>query len=232
MERLKEPRVRKIIEPLILGDSMAVDRISDDYLYTRDLGLIKEAGGGVVEPSNKIYAEVIIRYLNYTVQESLKTAMPNDDLPKYIKDGKIDVNFLLREFQIFWRENSEILLKKYKDRFYEYDEAAPHLVIQAFLQRVTNGGAHIDREMALGKNRLDICIEWKGQKYPIEIKLYRGGNMLKDSTEQQILKYMERVGANEGWVVIFDRDDEKSWDERIYIREEIANGKKITVAGC
>jgi hypothetical protein len=231
MERLKEPRVRKIIEPLILGDSMAVDRISDDYLYTRDLGLIKESGGGVVEPSNKIYAEVIIRYLNYTVQESLKTAMPNDDLPKYIKDGKIDVNFLLKEFQIFWRENSEILLKKYKDRFYEYDEAAPHLVIQAFLQRVTNGGAHIDREMALGKNRLDICIEWKGQKYPIEIKLYKGGKTLKDSTEQ-ILKYMERVGAKEGWVVVFDRDDQKSWDERIYLREEIANGKKITVAGC
>jgi len=53
MERLKEERVRNVIQPLILGDSMAVDRISDDYLYTRDLGLIREVGGGIVEPANQ-----------------------------------------------------------------------------------------------------------------------------------------------------------------------------------
>nr|AGS51755.1 hypothetical protein [uncultured bacterium contig00046] len=232
MERLKEERVRKIIEPLILGDSMAVDRISDDYLYTRDLGLIREVGGGVVEPSNKIYAEIIIRYLNYTLQENFKTAMPSADLPKYVKKGKIDVNFLLKEFQIFWRENSEILVKKYKDKFYNYDEAAPHLVIQAFLQRVVNGGGHISREMALGKNRLDICIEWQDQKYPIELKLYKGGKTTKEATEQ-ILKYMERVGSKEGWVVIFDRTPKKSWSKKLYAKEiKITGRKKVTIFGC
>jgi hypothetical protein len=232
MERLKEERVRKIIEPLILGDSMAVDRISDDYLYARDLGLIREMGGGIVEPSNKIYAEIIIRYLNYTLQENFKTAMPSADLPKYIKSGKIDVNFLLKEFQVFWRENSEILTTKYKDKFYSYNEAAPHLVIQAFLQRVVNGGGHISREMALGKNRLDICIEWQGQKYPIELKIYKGGKTAKDATEQ-ILKYMERVGSKEGWVVIFDRTPKKSWSKKLYAKEvKLANRKKVTIFGC
>ncbi|MDR3000799.1 MAG: ATP-binding protein [Fibromonadaceae bacterium] len=230
MERLKEPRVRKVIEPLILGDNMAVDRISDDYLYVKDLGLIKEVSGGMVEPSNKIYAEVIVRYLSDTLQKNFMTERPNDNLPKYIKLGKIDINFLLKEFQAFWRENSEIWIERYKKNFYQYDEAAPHLTIQAFLQRILNGGGHISREMALGKNRCDICIEWEGQKYPIELKLKDSRTI--GSVNEQILKYMASTGSDEGWVVIFDRSTDKSWDEKIYMREEIVNGKKITVVGC
>ena len=55
------------------------------------------------------------------------------------------MNLLLKGFQEFWRENSEI----WTERF-EYKEAAPHLILQAFLQRVINGGAHILREFASG----------------------------------------------------------------------------------
>jgi len=227
MERLKEDRVRKIIQPLILGDNMAVDRISDDYLYTRDLGLIREIGNGMVEPANKIYAETIIRYLNYTLQENFKTELPNDNLPKYTKAGKIDINALLKAFQEFWRENSEIWTTKYKDNFYQYDEAAPHLVIQAFLQRVLNGGGHISREMALGNKRADICIEWQGQKYPIELKIFRDAKTISDGLVQ-LSTYMERCGTESGWLIVFDRSAEKSWDEKLYIKEY----DRITVFGC
>jgi len=232
MERLKEERVRNVIQPLLLGDNLAVDRISDDYLYTRDLGLIREIGNGTVEPANKIYAEIIVRYLNYTLQENFKTEMPNNDLPKYIKTGKININTLLKDFQSFWRENSEIWTTRYKENFYQYDEAAPHLVIQAFLQRVLNGGGHISREMALGTNRADICVEWENQKYPIELKLYQGTKTERDATAQ-ILKYMDKVGSKEGWVVIFDRTPKKSWSKKLYVKEvKPAAGKKITIFGC
>jgi len=231
MERLKEPRIGRVIEQLILGDGMAVDRMSDDYLYTRDLGLIKEVGNGLVEPGNQIYAEIIIRALNYNLQENLYIKRPDDSLPKYITNGKIDVKYLLKEFQRFWRENSEIWTQRYSENFYRYDEAAPHLVLQAFLQRVINGGATIYREMALGKDRADISIEWEGQKYPIELKIYKNANT-KEEVIPQIMKYMEKMGSDDGWVVIFDRNTDKSWDEKLYITEEIVNNKKITILGC
>ena len=230
MERLKESRVRKIIEPLILGGAIP-ERITDDYLYVRDLGLIKEGPKGLVEPGNLIYAEIITRLLNFGVQETLKVEKPDDELPKYIKDGKIDITFLLTEFQAFWRENSEIWIKRYEENLYQYVEAAPHLVLQAFLQRVINGGGIIYREMALGKDRADICIDWQGQRYPIELKMYRNAKTEEEAV-QQILKYMEKVGSNNGWVVIFDRNTGTTWDEKIYIKEKNVNGKKIMIAGC
>jgi hypothetical protein len=230
MERLKEDRIRRVIQPLILGEDI-INKASDDYLYTRDLGLIKESGGGLVEPANQIYAEIIIRMLSYSLQENLKFERPDDNLPKYIVAGEIDINALLREFQGFWRENSEIWTKRYKENFYQYDEAAPHLVIQAFLQRVINGGGQITREMALGTKRADICIEWENQKYPIELKILRD-EKTKSKDLSQISSYIDKCGTKAGWLVVFDRDTWKSWDEKLYFEEIEETGKKITVFGC
>jgi hypothetical protein len=43
---------------------------------------------------------------------------------------------------------------------------------------------------------------------------------------------MDKVGSNQGWLVIFDRNTEKPWEEKVYMREENVNGKRIVVAGC
>jgi len=225
MERLRENRVRTVIQPLILGEE--ADRTTDNYLYAKDLGLIRDFNGKV-EPANPIYAEVIIRTITCTAQEAIKNSKPNSDLPKYVIDGKININNLLKDFQSFWRENSEIIWDElYEEGLREYKEASPHLVLQAFLQRVINGGGNISREMALGKKRADICIEWEGQKYPIEIKILRNSNSISDGLAQT-LEYVERCGTERGWLVVFDRDAGKSWEEKLYVRE----CDKITVFGC
>ncbi|MDJ0836846.1 MAG: hypothetical protein QNK37_10040 [Acidobacteriota bacterium] len=48
---------------------------------------------------------------------------------------RIDMIALLKAFQQFRRENSDIWVEKY-----DYKEAPPHLILQAFLQRTSNGG--------------------------------------------------------------------------------------------
>jgi hypothetical protein len=55
---------------------------------------------------------------------------------------------LLKAFQEFLRENSEIWVEKY-----EYKEAAPHLILQAFLQRVIKRGGEIIRKYASGRRQ-------------------------------------------------------------------------------
>ncbi|MCL2102319.1 MAG: ATP-binding protein [Fibromonadales bacterium] len=226
MERLKEGRVRNVMLPMIMGEELSIDRLSDDFLYTRDLGLIR-SDRGKTEPANPIYAELIVRALNYSVQEAIKERYREYEAPFYLKSGKIDINALLKDFQNFWRENSEIWIERYKTNFYQYDEAAPHLVIQAFLQRVVNGGGDISREMALGKMRSDICVEWQGQKYPIELKILRNDKTIPEGLVQ-LSEYMSRCGTDEGWLVVFDRDMSKNWEDKLYVKEF----DKITVFGC
>ncbi|MCP4624226.1 MAG: ATP-binding protein, partial [bacterium] len=43
LERLKEARVQKIVEPLIIGETRKLDFLDDDYQYVLDLGLLREA---------------------------------------------------------------------------------------------------------------------------------------------------------------------------------------------
>ncbi|MCL2042458.1 MAG: ATP-binding protein [Bacteroidales bacterium] len=227
LDKLKEKRVQKIIEPMILGEGEKFDEISDDFNYVKDLGLIRLENETIVA-GNPIYGEVIIRTLNYNELRTLQSyeRFSEYNMPKYYKKNTVDMNLILQDFQQFWRENSKI----WQERF-QYKEAAPHLILQAFLQRVFNGGGDVYREMATGRERLDLCIEYKGKKYPIELKINRGKQSIEKGIEQT-LRYMDTLGCSEGWLVVFDRNPKKSWSAKIYKREEKLDGKTVNVFGC
>jgi hypothetical protein len=68
------------------------------------------------------------------------------------------------------------------------------------------------------------------EKYPLELKLRRGEKSRTQGIEQT-LRYMDVYGAREGWLAIFDRDTDASWDEKIYMEKETVNGKMVTIIG-
>ncbi|MDR0572939.1 MAG: ATP-binding protein, partial [Tannerella sp.] len=135
--------------------------------------------------------------------------------------------FLMRDFQQFWHANSDIWLKRCDD----YPEAAPHLVMMAFLQRVANGGGQIIREMASGTGRLDLCLVYENRKYPIELKIRYGDKYLEEGLEQTA-RYMDLHCCNEGWMVVFDRRTTVKWEEKLYFKKVTADGKTVTVVGA
>ena len=108
-------------------------------------------------------------------------------------------------------------------------EATPHLVLMAFLQRVTNGNGHILREMALGSGRLDICVEYRDRRYAVEVKTSR--NFAGEKSYDQLASYLDTLGLAEGWMPVFDEDKAKSWEEKLYTRDEMFRGKTIHVVG-
>jgi hypothetical protein len=95
---------------------------------------------------------------------------------------------------------------------------------------VINGGGHIHREYATGRGRVDLCVEYLSNKYILELKLYYGDKTLSDGIVQ-ISEYMDKLGENESWLIIFDRKTSKSWEEKIYWKEHIESGKRINIVG-
>ena len=82
--------------------------------------------------------------------------------------------------------------------------------------------------------RSDICIGYKGLYYPLEIKIkssIEGPKKFEDSLEQ-LYQYMDKLRTKDGWLVIFDKDFAKPWDEKIYWETQEYNGKTIHVVGC
>ncbi|KPA18569.1 ATPase, AAA-type, core domain protein [Candidatus Magnetomorum sp. HK-1] len=226
VDKLAEERVQKVIEPILLGIETPEKAKEDDILYVMDLGLIK------IDPkmriANKIYQEVIPRALTFSTQVTI-----SQETSWYIResDGTIDFNKLMHAFQDFFRKHSE----KWQDGF-QYREASVQLLLQAFLQRIINNGGYIFREYGLGKKRTDLLIIWhKGkqkQEVVVELKIRRSNTQKTiQKGVQQTWNYMDKCGASEGHLVIFDQRKSKSWKDKIFMRKEQWNGSEIMVWG-
>lgn len=234
IDKLSEPRVKRVIEPILANNDEADDSLvpNDDVLYVQDMGLIKVERGKPRRIANGIYREIIPRELTWSTQNALVQE------PQWYQnsDGSINMEKLLTDFQQFFRENSDAWIGKF-----DYAEAGPQLLLQAFLQRIVNGGGYIDREYGLGRKRTDLLIrkpltEGYGgpvQRIVLELKIKRYSlERTIDEGLQQTSAYMDAVGSvDEGHFIIFDRSKEKSWDERIWHKPYEVNGRTIVVWG-
>jgi len=203
--RLNEPRVRRVIEPLLAGGfAGAGDSYDDDLQYARDLGLVSRARPMAV--ANPIYREVIVRVLAAAAEEQV---LVDDPRSFVLADGRLDLDRLLHEFADFWREHGEVLASHMP-----YHEVAPQLVLMAYLQRVVNGGGYVDREYGVGRGRIDLLVRWPyeesgkraRQREALELKVWAEGRPDPlDKGLQQLDGYLERMGLDTGVLVIFDR---------------------------
>jgi hypothetical protein len=225
--RLDDPQIRSLIESLITGESNPSLANSEAFRLCMDLGLVTTERG-TPQIANPMYKEVIARQMTYSTQ----LAIPEPAWQWQKPNGELDMDRLLQEFQKFWRRHSEVWEEKS-----DYTEAFPHLLLMAFLQRVTNGGGHIDWEYAAGRGRMDLMVEYAGKCYIIEVKIiyyYDSPAVVREEGLEQVRKYRDTIDASiPAYLVIFDRRPkakELSWDEKIsWTVDETSN---VTILGC
>ncbi|NJL26735.1 MAG: ATP-binding protein [Thermoanaerobaculia bacterium] len=226
VDRLREPRVRKVVEPILAGAHLADDVLADDVAFVKDLGLVASGRRGL-EIANPIYREVIPRVLTSVIEESLDVARPS-----YVgSDGRLRFGQLLNDFCAFWCEHAESFLLKAP-----YSEAAAQLVFMAFLHKVVNGGGFVDREYAVGRGRIDLCVRWPWpggvDRWAVELKVWRDADRT-DPIERgldQLADYLERLGLQEGTLIVFDaRSQAPPLPERVNATEREHQGRWIRV---
>jgi ATPase family associated with various cellular activities (AAA) len=221
-ERLKERRVRQIIEPMLSGQTLE-DIPEDDIQFVIDLGLCKLHASGRLEIANPIYREILPRVLSFNTIASLPIIQPI----WLNTDGSLNIDQLLDAFLVFWRQHGQPLLKSVS-----YHEIAPHIVMMAFLSRVANGGGSLEREYAIGNGRLDLCLRYGAVTVAIELKVWRDDE--KDPLERgllQIDQYLSGLGLERGWLVIFNqrRGLAPICDRTTIEQTQTASGRAITV---
>ena len=147
--------------------------------------------------ANRIYQEIIPRELTSSTQDTIV-----EQQEWYVgTDNRLDMQKLLTAFQQFFREHSESWIERF-----DYKEAGPQLLMQAFLQRIINSGGRINREYGLGRKRTDLVIEWpldkeqgyygKVQRIVIELKILRGNlDTLIEQGMEQVAAYGDKFNA-------------------------------------
>ncbi len=205
IDKLNDPRVRRVLEPIIVGEvARSVPEFDNDVSYTRDLGLI--AQGKELRIANPIYQEVIVRVLGDNTERSISAQPSSFRLP----DGRIDFPHLLQEFATFWVQHGDVLAAREN-----YHEAAAQLVLMAYLHRIVNGAGFVDRELGVGRGRIDLLVRQPysdehgrkaEQREALELKVWAGhqADPLAEGLTQ-IDSYLDRLSLDTGTLVIFDR---------------------------
>ena len=232
-DKLNEPRVHRIVAALLSGEAVTEHFPQDDLQYTEDLGLIRRKPEVTI--ANRIYREVLPREITSPIQDVLHYAQPWFLTP----ERRLDIPKLLAAFQQFFREHSDAWMEGFS-----FKEAGPQLLLQAFLQRIVNGGGRINREYGLGRKRTDLYIEWpvneaqgflgEVQRVVLELKLWKKGSLdavLADGLPQTV-DYARQCGADEAHLIVFDRRPEVPWDERIWQRPATEQGWTLGVWGA
>jgi hypothetical protein len=239
VDKLREPRVRSVMEAFLAGEAWDISPAEDDVQYVIDLGLLRRDETRALVLSNGLYREIVPRQLTSVLQDKFGSSI----VPVWYvaPDGRLDMKKLLSAFQQFFRENSESWLERF-----DYKEAGFQLLLQAFLQRVVNGGGLIDREYALGCGRVDLLVRWRcpkdaphgdrrEQRIVLELKTVRASSHdpKRAFTEglEQTARYAEQSNADEAHLVVCDERPDRSWDEKIYERSENYSGREILVWG-
>ncbi len=221
-ERLREDRIKAIIEPMLAGLELG-NIPNEDIQFIQDLGLCRIDALGGLTIANPIYREVLPRVLTVTPMASLPQIQPT----WLTTTGELDTDRLLHTFMDFWLQHGEALLKSAS-----YPEIAPHLVLMAFLHRVVNGGGTLEREYAIGRDRMDLCLRYGSVILGIELKVWRTSrpDPLTKGLEQ-LEGYLDRLNQSSGWLVIFDRrNNALALEERMETSlSQTAKGQKVIV---
>ncbi len=230
-DKLKEPRVQHVMSAILSSADDEADIPMDDIRYVTDLGLI--TAWPDTQIANRIYQETIPRALIWSKQ----TRITHQQHWYLTPEHRLDMLRLLQAFQQFFREHSDVWIQQF-----DYKEAGPQLLLQAFLQRIVNGGGRISREYGLGRKRTDLYIEWpvdeqadfhgETQRIVLELKIrYRSLEATLADGLPQTADYATRCGADEAHLLIFDRRTHISWEDKIWCDTADQNNRTITVWG-
>ena len=239
LDRLKEKRVRRVLEPILAGGGPPGDVLDDDYQFVEDLGLVAMGESGL-EIANPIYREIIPRALTAVAERFVPMRRASYVQP----DGRLDWTALLEGFTAFWKQNAEWMLSRQP-----YSEAAAQLVFMAFLHRLVNGIelgpkdldvtasiATVDREFAVGSGRIDLMVRWpvsglETQRFAVELKVRRekAADPLPTGLDQ-LSDYLDRLVLSTGTLILFDlRSNAPPMDERCSLETLEHRGRELTV---
>jgi hypothetical protein len=249
LARLSEPRVSRVIESVIAGHNRKALQTNDDVLLCLDLGLVKEIEYEEPEKSkvdveitstsqvdtvflrisNPIYAKFINEYYYAKTYKYLPEASKN-----WILGDTINITQLLKDFQNYWRESADSAFE-----VLTAVEVVPQILLFFYLKKVVNSGGDVIREASLGRGRADLCVKYKKQTYPIELKIKYHSS--EEDSLDQIKGYMDICGAKEGWLVVFGKTPVKTassaktttWDKKIsWETRTFPDGLTVHVVGC
>ena len=198
------PALKSSIRSILMeGEKLAWNPDQEDIVQMKMYGFIRN-DGGIVRIDNRIFETRL--YNLFLSDEELKSSAfsREGDLAKniFIEDGRLNVRLIMEHFI----ETYHQVFGELEEKFKEKDGREQFLL---YLKPIINGtGNYYIEAQTRDQKRTDVVIDYHGQQYIIELKIWYGERYNADG-EKQISEYLDYFGLTTGYMLSFNFNKKK-----------------------
>ena len=198
------PELKAAIRSILMeGTKLTWNPDQDDIVQMQMYGLVRNEHN-TVRVANRIFETRL--YNLFLSDEELKNNVfsREGELAKnqFITDGELNMRLILDRFIVTYTEVCGHL----KDRFKEKDGREQFLL---YLKPIINGtGNYYIEAQTRDQTRTDVIVDYLGQQYIIELKIWRGERYNADG-EKQISEYLDYWNLDTGYMLSFNFNKKK-----------------------
>lgn len=200
---------------LMQGTRLTYNPDQEDIAQMEMYGLIRN-DHNTVRIANRIFETRL--YNLFLSEEELKNNVfaREGELAKnmFVKDGRLDMRLILERFIVTYTQVCGPL----RERFREKDGREQFLL---YLKPIINGtGNYYIEAQTRDQTRTDVIVDYLGQQYIIELKIWRGERYNTEG-EKQISDYLDYWNLDTGYMLSFNFNQKKKTGvERVQIGDK------------
>ena len=168
--------------------------IADARMY----GFIKVENGKIVI-ANRVFET---RLYNYFLGDSEIKSAPlyragSNDRDLFIKDGHLDMDKVLERFVVSFDD-------LYGDDYDTFDEDEGRRRFLLYIRPIINGtGNYYVEAQTRNSRRMDVVIDYLGERFVVELKIWRG-NAYNERGEEQLSDYLDYFHIQKGYMLSYN----------------------------
>lgn len=215
------PELERILHTLLfVGKDIPYNADSEVITLASMFGFVKNKDGNVTITNRIFETRLYNRFL------SMEELQENDiykaslwDKNQFIVGGHLDMRLVLERFV---QHFSDI----YADSDEKFIEESGRKLFLLYLRPIINGsGNYYIEPRTRSMGRTDVIIDYRGEQYLIELKIWRGREY-HNRGEQQIIGYLDDYHKNKGYMLNFCFNKKK----QAGIQEIVISGKTVIEA--
>lgn len=215
------PELKEMLEGLLFsGKAIVYNPLNPIISVAEMFGFLKEQNGMAV-PANRIFDTLLYNYF-LSVKETRNAEIYRasiEENSQFVRNGRLNMKRVLERFIVHFQE----LYGDSDERFIE-EEGRKYFLL--YLRPIINGtGNYYVESRTRGLRRTDVIVDYRGERFIIEMKIWRGEEYHKRG-ELQLAGYLDDYHIKEGYMLSFNFNKNK----QAGIREVVIGEKKIIEA--
>lgn len=215
------PQLERVIYSILFGGEIVVYNPFDEAMdIAMMFGFIKKQDNNIII-SNRIFETLLYNYFLTSVdaQSTPIFRAAANAKSQYIKNGHLDMDTVMNKFV----EHFDSI---YGDQVEEFDEEEGRRRFLLYLRPIINGvGNYYIEAMTRNSRRMDVVVDYLGERFVIELKIWRG-NSYNERGEKQLSDYLDYFHLKKGYMLSYNFNQKKE----IGVKNLYLNGKILVEA--